>query len=309
MQNEVGLLRIFSAAAESASFREAAVRLGLSPQGVTRAIKRLETHFGELLFHRNTRQMRITAFGEELAARLQPALDQLDGLWQPVADTGESGFSGQVRITAPHSLGHRAVMPALQSVLAQHPHIRPEVRLSDRIADAVDEGIDIGIRVGFMRDSRFIARRAGELRLLVAGAPKLIERVGKPQKMEDLDAYPVVAALDVNTGRPWPWHFSNGRQWTPSNPAMRIDDSDAEMGAVLSGIGFGQLADYMAIPAIDEGRLQPLLQKHAPTSWGIYVYRPQRGPVAGRVRVVFDALVRAIQHLPRYLPAERSRKK
>lgn len=299
MQSELDLLRIFRAAAESASFREAAIRLGLSPQGVTRAIKRLETHFGEPLFHRNTRQVRITAFGEDLVARLRPTLDQLDALWRPTADTGDAALTGQVRITAPHSMGRRVVMPALQAVLGQHPGIRPEVRLSDRIADAVDEGIDIGIRVGFMRDSRFVARRAGEMRLVVVATPELVGSSGKPLGIDDLARRPVVAALDVNTGRPWPWYFSNGRQWTPSQPAMRADDSDTEMDAVLAGTGFGQLADFMAGPAIDDGRLRPVLQKHAPAPWGIYVYRPQRGPVAGRVRVVFDALVAAVQRLPR----------
>ncbi|MGW4109080.1 LysR family transcriptional regulator, partial [Streptomyces sp. NPDC004976] len=37
--------------------------MGTSPQGVTRAIQQLEQHYGEVLFHRSTRQVRITAFG------------------------------------------------------------------------------------------------------------------------------------------------------------------------------------------------------------------------------------------------------
>ncbi|EPR9492790.1 helix-turn-helix domain-containing protein [Klebsiella pneumoniae] len=66
MNKEMELLRIFRVAAESSSFRDAAVRLGTSPQGVTRAIQQLEQHYGEVLFHRSTRQVRITAFGEGL---------------------------------------------------------------------------------------------------------------------------------------------------------------------------------------------------------------------------------------------------
>jgi DNA-binding transcriptional LysR family regulator len=59
------MLRIFCAAV----FRAAATRLGVSPQTVTRADKDLEEAVGERLFHRNTRQIRITAAGERLAAR------------------------------------------------------------------------------------------------------------------------------------------------------------------------------------------------------------------------------------------------
>ncbi|WP_260433930.1 LysR family transcriptional regulator, partial [Pseudomonas aeruginosa] len=54
MNKEMELLRIFRVAAESSSFRDAAVRLGTSPQGVTRAIQQLEQHYGEVLFHRST---------------------------------------------------------------------------------------------------------------------------------------------------------------------------------------------------------------------------------------------------------------
>lgn len=43
MNKEMELLRIFRVAAESSSFRDAAARLGTSPQGVTRAIQQLES--------------------------------------------------------------------------------------------------------------------------------------------------------------------------------------------------------------------------------------------------------------------------
>jgi len=48
------MMRIFCVAAESASFKEAATRLAVSPQAVTRAVKELERTLGEPLFYRNT---------------------------------------------------------------------------------------------------------------------------------------------------------------------------------------------------------------------------------------------------------------
>lgn len=297
MQNELELLRIFRAAAESPSFRETAVRLGLSPQGVTRAIQQLEAHYGELLFHRNTRQVRITAFGETLLARSRPVLEQFEDLWRPPGTKEDVALSGLVRVTAPHSLGARAVLPAMQHVAAHHPGIVLDLRLSDRISDAVDEGIDVGLRVGFMRDSRFVARQAGQMQLHTVASPALIERVGTPQDIDALAHLPVTAALDINTGRPWPWYFKGGRQWVPPSPAVIADDADMEMGAVLAGIAFAQLADYMAHPYIASGKLMKVLEDQAPPAWGLYVYRPQRGPVPGRVRVMFDALSNAVSEL------------
>ncbi|MGY2499103.1 helix-turn-helix domain-containing protein, partial [Klebsiella pneumoniae] len=67
MLNRMEMIRIFCSAADCSNFREAATRLGVSPQAVTRAIKALEEELGEILFHRNTRQVHITAFGEAYA--------------------------------------------------------------------------------------------------------------------------------------------------------------------------------------------------------------------------------------------------
>ena len=298
MNKEMELLRIFRVAAESSSFRDAAARLGTSPQGVTRAIQQLEQHYGEVLFHRSTRQVRITAFGEGLLDQVRPALERFEDLWRTPSSDQQASLSGTVRITAPHSLGTRAVLPALERVAARHPGITLDVRLSDRISNTVDEGIDVGIRVGFMRDSRFVARKAADMRLPIVAAPRLIKKVGVPANIDALSSLPVTVALDINTGRPWPWHFKAGRQWTPTAPTLVADNADMEMGAALAGIAFAQLADYMAAPYIASGKLVQVLENEEPPAWGLYVYRPQRGPIPGRVRAVFDEMLVAVGSLP-----------
>lgn len=298
MNKEFELLRIFRVTAESSSFREAAVRLGTSPQGVTRAVQRLEQHYGEVLFHRSTRQVRITAFGEGLLEQVRPALEQFNDLWRISGADRQASVSGMVRVTAPHSLGTRAVLPALERVAKRHPGITLDVRLSDRIGNAVDEKIDVGVRVGFMRDSRFVARKAADMCLPIVAAPRLIRKVGSPDGVDDLAGLPVTAAIDINTGRPWPWHFRAGRQWTPVSPVFNADNADMEMGAALAGIAFAQLAEYMAAPYIASGKLVRVLQNEEPPAWGLYVYRPQRGPVPARVRAVFDELLAVVGSLP-----------
>ena len=297
MSGELALLRLFRAAAESGSFREAAVRSGTSPQAVTRAVKALETHYGELLFHRNTRQVRITAFGEALLERVRPVLDQVDEVWRPPGKDS-AATSGVVRISVPRSLGLRAVLPAARHVAEAHPGITLDIRLSDLISDAVDERIDIGIRVGFMPDNRVVARQVGQMRLHVVASPALVARCGLPEGIAALDHLPTIASLDVNTGRPWPWYFEGHRQFTPSSPAMVADDADMELGAVLAGLGFAQMADYMVAPYIRDGTLARVLPAAEPPAWGLYLYRPRRGPVPARVRAVFDELHTAIASLP-----------
>ncbi|WP_233634933.1 helix-turn-helix domain-containing protein, partial [Burkholderia cenocepacia] len=79
MLNRLDILKIFAAAAAAPTFREAAARLGVSPQVVTRAVRELEEMLGETLFHRTTRSIRITAFGQSFAREVQGALGRVGG--------------------------------------------------------------------------------------------------------------------------------------------------------------------------------------------------------------------------------------
>jgi DNA-binding transcriptional LysR family regulator len=138
MLNRLEMLRIFCVAADSSNFKEAAQRLGISPQAVTRAIKELEQLQGELLFHRNTRHSHITDFGAALAMDARRKVQDIDALFHQREQT-EQDVSGLVRITAPAALGESHLAPALASLLQQHAGLRFDLRLSDEMSDVVDE--------------------------------------------------------------------------------------------------------------------------------------------------------------------------
>lgn len=294
MDKPLELLRIFQAAAEAGSFRAAAVRLGTSPQTVTRGIRQLEQQLGEPLFLRSTRQMRITAFGEQLAARTRVLLAELNQVLAGAQRTPSRALEGRVRITAPRVLGRIVLAPALARLAADAPGLQLDLRLSDTFADVVDERIDVGVRIGSLRDKRFVARRAGQVSFALVAAPALLRRLGALRGLDDLSAWPVTALIDPNTGRIWPWHFAGRRQYTPDERSFVTDDPDAEVDAVLAGVACAQLPDYLAAPLVRQGRLVEMLPDTAPPPWAVYVYRPQRGPVPARVRRVFDHIVNAL---------------
>lgn len=291
MLNRLETLRIFCAAAEARNFKEAATRLAISPQAVTRAVKELEAQLGELLFHRNTRHSRITEFGERFALDARAGVRQVDQLFaRDVPETGGE-LSGLVRITAPRALGQGCLVPALARLGSAHPGLRLDLRLSDLLADVVEEQVDVGVRIGFLRDSRFVARAVARVGFHMVGAPSLIARLGAPHSLEELARAPVTVVIDPNTGKPWPWHMAQGQQWSPANPVFASDDTWAECAAVVAGLGFGQIASFAAIPHLRSGALVPILPDFAPDPWELYIYRPQRGPVAARIRLVFDHLL------------------
>ena len=295
MSNRLEALRVFFTAADATNFREAAVRLSVSPQVVTRAVRELEEELGEPLFHRSTRGVQLTDFGRQLAQRARIAVGGVDELFHRIDRRALSQHAGTVRVTAPNVYGRRLIPEALAPMLAAHPGLVLDLRLSEEHADVVDEQIDIGVRAGPIRDARFVARTVGRMRLRVVATPALIARTGIPKNLEALPGFPLTALLDRSVGRPWSWFFSKGRQMPVAAPAFITDDVDAECAAVRAGLGFGQLAGPLAEPLIASGELVEVLEAEAPEPWPIHVYRSQRAPVPARVRLVYDELVRALR--------------
>ncbi len=65
---EIKQLRHFLAVYETKSYWRAAESFGLTPQALSKSIRRLEDALGVRLFDRDTRSVRPTLFGEEIAA-------------------------------------------------------------------------------------------------------------------------------------------------------------------------------------------------------------------------------------------------
>jgi DNA-binding transcriptional LysR family regulator len=291
MLNRMEMLRVFLVAVESPSFREAAHRLGTSPQKVTRAVQELERLFAEPLFHRSTRQAAVTAFGAEIAQQARETLNQFDRLFISNAKSQSAGVSGRVGITAPHAIGKLYLAEFLRPLMRENPDLRIELSLDDQLTDAVASRIDIGIRVGAVRDRRYIARAVAQVPLRIVAAPALIASVGVPASIEDLKGMPLSTLIDRNNGRPWPWFFADGRIYLPPSPAFSCDDPETELEFVLAGLAFAQMPHYLADAYVNDGLLVEVLADCAPAPTDLIIYRTQSGPVPPRVRLVYDHLM------------------
>src|SRR3546814_9742464 len=84
---------------------------------------RTDTLFPYTTLFRSRARCGITAFGEGLLDQVRPALERFEDLWRTPSSDQQASLSGTVRITAPNSLGTRAVLPALERVAARHPGI------------------------------------------------------------------------------------------------------------------------------------------------------------------------------------------
>lgn len=287
MRDKLALLRIFCTAAELQHFKDSATKLAISPQAVTRAVQQLEQLTGELLFHRNTRRIQLTQFGQRFYHDCQQQLAQLEQLLSPYQQG--SGLTGEIRLTAPAAM--RSILgPVLINFASLHPHIRLDLRLSDQHSAVVGEQIDLGIRAGALRDQSFVAVPLSKVALWLVASPSYLEQQGLPASLDALSEYQQVSMLDHATGKPWIWFFKDGITYQPRQVRFLVNDAEQELAAVTAGLGVAQVADFLALPKLQRGELQRILPQYEPTPWPLSLYRPQRGPVSPRVRLLFDYL-------------------
>ena len=296
MSNRLEALRVFCTAADAANFRDAAIRLSVSPQVVTRAVRELEEELGEPLFHRSTRGVQLTDFGRQLAERARVG-GRRRGRALPshrppraLAARGHGARHGAQRARPPaDSAGAGA------DACGASRASRSTCACRSSCADVVDQQIDVGVRVGPLRDSRFVARAGRQdaaargRRAFAASRAPACRRASTRSRAAAHGADrpqlrpPVALALQQGAAD----------DAVPS-PAFVTDDTDAECAAVLAGLGFGQLVAPLAEPGLQSGALVSVLDAEAPEPWPVYVYRAQRSPVPARVRLVYDELVRVL---------------
>ncbi len=111
MKPDLGDLSAFLAVARAGGFRGAAKTLGVSPSGVSEAVRRLEESLGLRLFNRTTRSVVPTEAGRRLMERLQPALGEVEAALDAVNSLRDRP-AGPLRLNVPFSAA-RLVLPSI----------------------------------------------------------------------------------------------------------------------------------------------------------------------------------------------------
>lgn len=140
-------LEAFVAVARLCSFTRAARLLNVSQPALTVQIRQLEETLTVRLLDRNTRSVRLTRVGEELAPVFERLLAEIDGV---VAGAKElsSVSKGVVRVAALPSIAATLLPRVIAAFRKQHPGVSVVVR--DRVEQQVvsmvrEEEVDLGI--------------------------------------------------------------------------------------------------------------------------------------------------------------------
>lgn len=284
--------------AETGSFSEAARQLDLTPAAVGKRVAQLEGALGVRLFNRTTRQLALTAEGEQVVAHARTALQALS-LAQQVGQRG-GALQGLVRISSGVGFGRRFVLPVVAQALAQHPGLRIELVLSDQHVDLVKDGFDIGIRGGSTPPQGMVAQRLFAAPSRLVASPAYLKAHGMPADWSELRTHRLIG-VRFGSGRLAAWSFRQGRQThtLEQPPQLLLSAPELVVEAALLHQGIAQVALHHAWDELQSGALQAVLpQQHLATPVAVALFYPHRKGLAPRVRAVVDLLLSGLRRHP-----------
>ena len=274
---------------EARSFAAAAVQLGMTPSGVSRAVSRLEEQIGVRLLFRSTRALRLTDDGESFYQRCKAILADL-GEAVDALNYARTKPSGKLRVAANVSVGRAALIPNLADFEAKYPDIRLELSMSDRSIGLIEEGIDCAIRMGELEDSNLIARKLGYFNNVLCAAPAYLERHGTPVSIDDLKQHRCINYVYPTSGRAYQWQFDtpDGRLALDIDAHLLINDGESVIQAAMAGLGIIQVPHWLAASAIGYGKLKVIMEDTISTGSPVWLVYPQKKHLSARVQAFLE---------------------
>ena len=134
-------LRAFHLVARHRSFARAAEELLITPSGLSVLIRELERQLGFRLFDRTTRQVTLTAFGDELITVTETSLGALDAAMSRIEHSAK-GRERWISVGTTPWLAANLLPPAIRQFRERRPDLR--IRLFDGWLDEIQQRVEAG---------------------------------------------------------------------------------------------------------------------------------------------------------------------
>lgn len=256
-------MEAFVAVAELRGFAAAARRLRRSPSAVTRLVAGLEEQLEIRLLQRTTRQVTLTDAGTrylERARRILADVEEAEG----AARAERREPVGRFVVAAPIMFGRLQVAPVLCQYLSCHRKVLGELVLSDAFASLTGDGIDLAVRIGNLPDSSLLARKVGETRRVIVGAPKYLRRRGKPRTPDALAGHDLIQLTSLARTPDWRFFHRGQPQAFAFTPSFVTNSTDAAIGHATLGEGLTMALYYQVAQAVRAKQLEVVLTRFEP---------------------------------------------
>ncbi|MFK3774009.1 LysR family transcriptional regulator [Pseudomonas sp. NPDC089406] len=290
-------LNAFVEAARFNNFSRAAEELEVKASTVSRYISDLEADLGIALFNRSTRSLKLTEGGRTFLTHARRVLEELE-IARAAASSLNDAPRGVLQLNVPPAFARHHIVPALGQFREQFPQIQVDLTCDDSQVNLIDAGADLAIRIGSLPDSSLKARKiADEQWVLCAAASCDSGNVPlHPRDLKNVGFICGKAQLNLN------WRLGDDALTQSQVVSLRINDLEAQLIAVVEGLGVALLPTWLAHAPLCRGELVRWLpewecQPDGGRSSLWFIYPPKR-IVSSKVRSFIDFMVGRIGHSP-----------
>ena len=270
-------LTVFLTVAEERSFTRAGKRLGVSPSAISHAMRSLEEQIGVRLLSRTTRSVAPTPAGEQLLARVRPAITDIRRALERV--TGHKDHpSGRVRLLLPRFAVTTVLAPKVGQFARDYPDVVLDVTTDDSRMDIVAAGFDAGVHFGEYIEKDMIAVRVSrDHRPAIVGSPQYFKTHPLPKVPRDLLQHRCINFRHGSAGL-YRWEFEKGKKSlsVSVNGPLIVDDVGLVTRAALDGVGLAFISDESVAPHFSTGALVRVLEDWCQPFPGFFLYYPSR---------------------------------
>ncbi|WP_420992425.1 LysR family transcriptional regulator [Cupriavidus sp. 30B13] len=289
----LNLLESFIQSAETGSFSAAARRLGVTPAAVSKNVARLEASLGLRLFQRSTRNLTLTAGGEQFLHQVSHPYGALRDAFANVSqDDGKP--AGVLKVSVAVAFGTEYLVPMLGEFLARYPAIVPDWHFDNRPVDLIGGGFDAAIGGGIELTEGLVARELATTYMVVAASPAYMATRAMPAHPADLASLDAIERRSIATGRVRAWTLRNqvGEE-APVSGRTRVifDDPEAMAHAAMLGLGVAMLPMQHAARWLESGALVRLLPGWYAEHGGVSLYYSNKTLLPPKTRVFVEYVV------------------
>ncbi|MFT7338765.1 MAG: DNA-binding transcriptional LysR family regulator [Marinobacter maritimus] len=283
-------LKVILKVAEFRSITAAAASLDMRTATASAAVKRVESALGVELFVRTTRQLRLSNAGEKYLPQCEQALNMLEQARHNILGDQDS-VEGELRLAVSSDLGRNRVLPWLDDLMENHPHLSLRVNISDSNIDFYRDSVDMALRYGSPDDAGLYGFKICDVPGILCATPAYLEQHGTPSHPHDLASHNGLfyqlqdIPYDI-------WTFTRGDQ--QFKVRMRGDrtsnDGDLVRRWCAAGKGFAVKSCLDMSDDLLTGRVVSVMSEFRPRVTELWLICPSRQSITPAMRLLRDYL-------------------
>lgn len=287
-------MRLFVRVTELGSFSAVAQQMDTARSVVTRQIAALEAHLGVKLLARSTRRLALTAAGAAYLEKCRVILDMVENAESEAAETHHIP-RGAIRMSLPLSFGIRHLAPLLLEFATLYPDISLVMDYRDERSNLFEEGLDLAIRIADRLEPGDVARKLGDIRLMVVASPGYLALHGEPAHPSELSEHTCLIYTAAPGSTTWSFKIDGQIKRFPVRGRVQANNGDVLIQAAARGLGLTYEPMFVCADALEKGLVQPVLTQYATPGISIYAVLPGNRHIPHRVRVLVDFLAERLK--------------